>query len=154
MDYKVYCDMDGVLTDFKEACFITTGIKLTEHTDLDQSAWDEIEEAGLEFWENMSWEKDGKELWSYIKKHKPVILSSPAKFDESRIGKMNWVERELKHDRVVLRSSKKKKDLATPESVLIDDRVDNIAGWKEEGGIGILHKNTKETIKQLKKLNL
>lgn len=155
MKYKIYCDMDGVLTDFNEACFKATGIKLTEHTKLTQATWNKIEDAGLDFWENMSWKKDGKELWNYIKKYEPDILSSPAKFDESRVGKINWVERELGEDvRVVLRSSKKKKDLAKSNYILIDDREDNIAGWKEKGGIGILHKNTKDTIKELKKLEL
>jgi len=35
---------------------------------------------------------------------------------------------------------------------LIDDLPRNIDPWIEAGGIGILHKNTEDTIKKLKKI--
>jgi hypothetical protein len=53
-----------------------------------------------------------------------------------------------------LRSAKHKKDFAGPKNILIDDRLDNIQGWRDAGGIGIHHVNAKHTIDQLKVLGL
>jgi hypothetical protein len=97
---------------------------------------------------------DGKELWSYIEKHNPELLSAPSRQPDSRVAKHDWVNKELPEVHLILRSAKHKKDFASPTSILIDDRVDNIADWVSAGGIGILHKNTEDTIQQLKDLNL
>jgi len=67
---------------------------------------------------------------------------------------MKWVERELPNVQLILKYAKDKKDLSNSESILIDDRLDNILGWRERGGIGIHHLNTKHTIDQLKSLGL
>jgi hypothetical protein len=37
-------------------------------------------------------------------------------------------------------------------SILVDDTKKKINGWRAAGGIGILHKNTKDTIKQLNEI--
>jgi len=97
---------------------------------------------------------NGKQLWNYIKKHNPEILSAPSRQNDSRVAKHDWVEKELPGTHLILRSAKHKKDFATPTSILIDDRLDNIRGWREAGGIGIHHINTKHTIDQLKVLDL
>jgi hypothetical protein len=97
---------------------------------------------------------DGKRLWNYIEKYKPKLLSAPSRQDESRIGKHEWVERELPGVPLLLRSAKHKKDFAGPKNILIDDRLENVQGWIESGGIGILHTSTEDTIKQLNKLGL
>jgi hypothetical protein len=54
---------------------------------------------------------------------------------------------------ITLRSDKKKyaKSNGIP-NILIDDWEPNIAEWNAAGGIGILHKNTEDTIQRLKKL--
>lgn len=155
MDYKLYCDMDGVLTDFNDAYYKLTGIKIKGNKNSSPSFWEKIDKGGLKFWVEMPWKKDGKKLWNYIKEYKPTILSSPSKKNESRVGKIEWVERELgKEYKIILRSSSHKKDLADSKSILIDDREDNIEGWIEKGGIGILHTSTKKTIEELKKLGI
>ena len=38
--------------------------------------------------------------------------------------------------------------------ILIDDRPDNIEQWRSKGGIGILHTNTADTLKQLQAYGL
>lgn len=45
-----------------------------------------------------------------------------------------------------------KKNYAAPNHVLIDDTLINVAQWKEHGGIGIHHKNWRDTIKELREL--
>ena len=146
--------MDGVLVDFDKGYKELTGKDISGQFYSDTDFWDPINVAGKSFWVNLLWMNDGKRLWDYIKKHKPKLLSAPSRQDDSRVGKHEWVERELPGVPLLLRSAKHKKDFATPNSILIDDRLDNIQGWRDAGGIGIHHVNTKHTIDQLKVLGL
>jgi 5'(3')-deoxyribonucleotidase len=146
--------MDGVLIDFDKGYLKLTGHQLDGSHRTDTNFWDPINAGGYDFWINLEWMNDGKELWDYIKKYNPSILSAPSRQNESRVAKHDWVNRELPGTQLHLRNAKHKKDFATPNSILIDDRIDNIEGWREAGGIGIHHINTKDTIEQLKKLDL
>lgn len=152
--YKIYCDMDGVLVDFDKGYLELTGKKLDGEHRSDVEFWNPINTAGKSFWVNLEWTSDGKRLWDYIKKHKPKLLSAPSRQQDSIIGKHEWVERELFGVPLLLRSASHKKDFATQFSILIDDRLDNVQGWRDKGGIGIHHLNTKHTIDQLKVLDL
>jgi hypothetical protein len=97
---------------------------------------------------------DGKELWDFISPHNPELLSAPSRQNDSRVAKNDWVERELPGVHLILRSAKHKKDFAGPKNILIDDRSDNIDGWVQSGGIGILHTSASNTIQKLLDLGL
>lgn len=154
-NYLIYCDMDGVIVDFDKGYFDLTGHKLDGTHRSDTHFWDPINAAGYDFWINLEWIKpDGHTLWDYIEKYEPIILSAPSNRPESRVAKHNWVSRELPNTHLILRSAKHKKDFAAPNTILIDDREDNIKSWIDAGGIGIHHINAKETIKQLNDLRL
>lgn len=150
----IYIDMDGVLVDFNKGYLDLTGIDLSNSYRNDEEFWEPIDKAGYSFWIGLPWKKDGKKLWSYIKKYKPILLSAPSRRDESRVGKMDWVKKELPNTRLILRSAKNKKEFANENSILIDDRPENIQGWIDAGGIGVLHDTTEKTLKELKKLGL
>lgn len=146
--------MDGVLVDFKKGYYHLTGVDLKGLYVSTDEFWDPINNAGYNFWVNLEWTKDGKPLWDYIKQYNPTILTAPSKLDCSIHGKTDWINREIKTSNVVFKYRKNKKELASPNSILIDDMEENILDWVSSGGIGILHKNTKKTIKELKKLGL
>jgi len=146
--------MDGVLVDFIKGYFELTGKDISGEFHTDKTFWSPIDKAGVDFWVDLEWTPDGKELWDYIKKYDPELLSSPSRQNDSRVGKRLWVKRELSGSHLILRSASKKQEFANPESILIDDRPLNIEQWKDAGGITILHTSTKETIEQLKKLKL
>jgi PAS domain-containing protein len=148
--YKIYCDLDGVITNFNQRYKDITGIVLNpnEHRS-DSKFWEPIEKAGYDFWINMGWMPDGRILWDFISPYNPIILSAPSRQVESRIGKKDWVDRELPGTQLILRSAKHKKDFASPDAILIDDREDNINGWIESGGVGILHTSSSKTINEL-----
>jgi len=149
-DYKIYCDMDGVLVDFNGGYKKLTGVELDGEHRNDTNFWDPINKAGYDFWVNLGWIKpDGHTLWDFIKSHNPTLLSAPSRQTESRVAKHDWVERELPGTQLILRSAKHKKDFAEPNSILIDDRKDNIDGWIDAGGIGILHTSAEKTIEIL-----
>ena len=155
MDYKIYCDMDGVLVDFESGYEKLTGIDLKgEYRPGVEDFWKPIEQAGVKYWASLKWMPDGKQLWGYIKQYTPELLSAPSKSESSKIGKYVWVKNNLPGTKLILRYASRKKELANPESILIDDRQVNINQWEAAGGIGILHTSTDNTIQQLQKLGL
>ena len=154
IDYKIYCDMDGVLVDFEGGYEKLTGVDLKGEFKKGDDFWDPIKVAGVGFWAGLKWMPDGQKLWDYIKPLKPEILSAPSREESSRIGKAVWVKYKLPGTKLILRYAKQKQQLATPESILIDDRQINIDQWEAAGGIGILHTSADNTISQLKELGL
>jgi len=81
--------MDGVLVDFEKGYKDLTGYYTKSHTD-SNTFWEPIDAEGPSFWANLPWMPDGQELWRYIKKYKPSILSSPSRSQTSRVGKDAW----------------------------------------------------------------
>lgn len=152
-DYKIYCDMDGVIVDFDKGYKELTGTEASFDTPKEEF-WTPIQKAGAEFWIKLQWMPDGKQLWNYIKPYNPQLLSAPSRDESSKIGKFVWVKRNIPGTKLILRSAERKQEFATPNSILIDDRADNIQRWKDAGGIGIHHTSAADTIQQLKDLGL
>jgi phosphopantetheine adenylyltransferase len=152
-DYKIYCDMDGVLVDFEKGYKDLTGRDASYKTNPEEF-WEPITKAGAPFWIKLQWMPDGKELWNYIKQYNPELLSAPSREESSKMGKRIWVKRNIPGTKLLLKSAERKQEYATPNAILIDDRADNIQRWKDAGGVGIHHTSAANTIEQLKKLGL
>jgi len=158
MDYKIFSDMDGVLTDF-DGSFVkySKGIPPREYEKKygKDGFWKLIDgEGGVGYWAGMPWMEDGKEYWDYIKDYDTELLSSPSRSETSRLGKRLWVKNNMPGVKLTLAQAYNKKNYAEPNHILIDDRESNIEQWREAGGIGILHTSASDTIKQLKALGL
>lgn len=153
-DYEIFCDLDGVLTNFDARFkqYSRMGAKeyITKHSE--KEFWAFITKAGEKYWSEMPWMPEGKTLWEYISKYNPKILSSPSRDTSSRIGKKRWMEKELPNTELIL--SNNKANYSGFNKILIDDREDNIYKWKAAGGIGILFTSTAQVIEDLKKLGL
>jgi cytidyltransferase-like protein len=153
--YKIYVDMDGVLVDFDGGYEKLTGMTTRAADEKGpEFFWKPISKAGAKWWITLNWMPDGKQLWDYVKKYNPELLSAPSREEASKMGKRIWVKRELPGVKLILRSADKKQEFASPNSILIDDREKNIEQWKNAGGIGILHTDAASTIKKLKDLGL
>jgi len=151
--YKIYCDMDGVLVDFDRGYKELTGTDASFSTD-PKEFWAPIHKEGAAFWIKLKWMPDGKQLWDYIEPYNPELLSAPSRDESSKIGKFVWVKRNIPGTKLILRPAEQKQQFAKPNAILIDDRADNIQRWKDAGGIGIHHTSTADTIKQLQELGL
>ena len=155
--YQIYCDMDGVLTDF-DACFRYFGNmdpRAYESKYGKEKFWDLIDrQIGVRFWVGMEWMPDGEKLWNYIKPHNPTLLSAPSRQNESRLGKRLWVKNNVPGTKLVLANAVAKQNYSGKNKILIDDREDNIEQWKSKGGIGILFKSTNQVIDELKQYGL
>jgi hypothetical protein len=148
----IYLDMDGVLTDFAKAFKNTAGFDVKDSNVGDNdSVYIILQNVSEEFWSKMAWMPDGKELWNYVKKLNVVICSTPIDNDACRVGKRKWCRDNLGAQIKVILTAEKEK-YANPNNILIDDREKVIKKWVKAGGISILHKNAKDTIKQLKKI--
>lgn len=147
----IYCDMDGVLVDFDKGFKELTGIspKKASKTLQPEQFWEELDKAGSAFWRELDWMPDGKHLWNYVQKHNTKLLSAPSRHKSSRIGKKEWVAREIPGTFLILVPRSEKKDFASRTSILIDDFGKNIDEWIRAGGIGIHHKSAEATIKEL-----
>ena len=164
MEYKIYCDLDGVLSDFdkniqdgflrefnkENGTNIKDGFEFEDEYGRDEF-WRNVNDLGMEFWTEMPWMKDGKKLWDFINQFENTeILTKPSMQKICKEGKMIWCKRELGDVKVNVENKKYK--FAKPNHILIDDLEKNIEPWIEAGGIGILHKNAEDTIKKLKEL--
>jgi len=154
--YKIFCDMDGVLCDFDRRFEQFGGMKPKEYESRfgTKKFWELIDKVGEQFWSKMPWMSDGKQLWTYISKYKPVLLSAPSMNPSSRYGKHLWVNENLPGTKLILAKREKKRNYSGKNQILIDDRPDNINEWVYEGGIGILHTSAQQTINDLKELGL
>lgn len=173
--YTIFCDLDGVLVDFDKGYTQLTGVK-TDHANNQNRDyfWDLFRESlnsqsitEKQFWGNLEWMSDGKQLWDYISQYNPYILTAPAAnhdlpaeirykltHNESKQGKLEWVKRLPNMKKIYFKGSNFKQDLSGPNKILIDDRAPTIKNWNNKGGIGILHTSTDNTIKELQKLGL
>ena len=154
--YIIYCDMDGVLVDFEKGYHDLTGTSTKQFPKGDNSFWQPISDAGAEFWATLPWMPDGRELWNYIKKYKPNILSSPSQDPSSKVGKEAWLQMHLQggYKKAYFYGRANKQLFSDKNRILIDDLPNTISEWNAKGGIGILHTSASNTIKELKKLGL
>ena len=155
--YKIFSDMDGVITDFNgRFSKYSDGIPPSEYEKKfgKEKFWELADGGGVAFWVGMPWMSDGKQYWDYIKKYDVELLSSPSRSNTSRLGKRLWVRNNLPGIKLTLAQAAKKQNYAAPNHILIDDRESNIEQWKSQGGIGILHTSAADTINQLKQLGL
>ena len=158
MKYKIYSDMDGVLTDFEKSFEkYSEGIPPREYEKKfgKDKFWELIDGKGkVGFWVGMPWMEDAKQYWDYIKNYDVELLSSPSRSSTSRLGKRLWVRNNTPGVKLTLAQASKKQNYAAPNHILIDDRKSNIDQWISQGGIGILHTSAADTIQQLKQLGL
>ena len=158
---RIYCDMDGVLADFKSAAVRLTGVSIDRWKNLPASEekWAPIV-AKKNFWATLPWMRDGQKLWKFIAKYNPHILSAyvPNNYDPNCIpGKKKWLQTRigLTGYRVHLVTRAEKSNYAKLRSgpaILIDDYIRNVKSFRSAGGIGIYHTDTNRTILELKRL--
>ncbi len=160
---KIYCDLDGVLVDFvKLARQWVPGWEEDNvpgrSKKLDGQLWGRIggrSKKGIAFWGQMDPMPDAMELWHYIKKYNPEILSATGHVGNPIPEKQEWVKKHLGDVPVhLVQKAVLKAQYAAPGFVLIDDKRKAIDPWIAAGGIGILHTSAADTIRQLKELGL
>lgn len=167
---KLYVDLDGVLADFDRDVEELTGKSpaewkkkdgldnLPQHSHDDSAMWEAIHKH-KDFYRNLKKMPDADELWDYVLKYEPNILTAIPRrtsVPDAEEHKREWVKEHLgKHVPFFIGPySKNKQRFSKKGYILIDDRPSNIEEWEEKGGTGILHTSAEKTIKKLKDLGL
>lgn len=169
---QIFCDLDGVLVDFNRGFknLEANEDKLTPEEYNKKhgkhSMWKIIDPEGEKFWIRLKWTKDGRELWDYLSRYNPIILSSPSRSKHSIPGKMEWVKRNLgisqakpttsasdwdPASRIIL-SSDKFKFARSKDDILIDDTRAKLDKWTAAGGTGVFHNDATDTIRVLEEI--
>ena len=155
--------MDGVLADFdrgiRELCGMEPAGQEYERPEEEAVMWDRVKKAG-HFSKKLDPMPGAMELFSEVYKRygdRCEILTGVPKPERGVTtageDKIDWVRDLLSRYvtvNIVLR--KDKPNFCTGKGcILIDDHSGNIKAWEKAGGTGILHKDTKSTLEELKK---
>jgi hypothetical protein len=129
--YRLFVDMDGVMTDWEKQYEKFSGKPYVSH---DETEWKHCNK--LDFWKDMDWLPGGRELWEMFAPLHPLVLSSPGPFKAAREGKTIWNRENLGSGvKVILDQNKGR--YADTRSILVDDMEKNIKDWEANGGIAI-----------------
>jgi hypothetical protein len=170
----LYVDMDGVLVHFLKGVKDHTGkdwgsAKTSQERDERNKA---VFEHSASWWANLPPMPDYYLLWNNISVYHPYILTAvphgdgknpPSETSQrfAREGKWEWNEKytHVPRERFHCVMREHKANYATSikngqivSNILIDDLDDNIREWSQNRGIGILHKNAVDTLRQLNRL--
>lgn len=170
--YTIYCDLDGVLADFSAAVtkimhemghpeFKYSTENWTQNRKVRDLCWATLakyqEKFGPVIWRHLDLMPDAYELWNYIKPYKAQILSATGQPRFKSVEqKRGWFTEHFGsnvHMNFVQTAADKSK-YAQPDRILIDDQKRAVDPWVAAGGVGIIHTNAANTIRQLKDLGL
>ena len=153
---QIYCDMDGVLADFENGIKNMIGGKFSD------KRWDELPD---DFFLQLEPMKDAKQLWDFIGKYDPFILTAIPRSERGPISKRaaddksRWMKRwfGVSADKMYPVVRKHKANFAMDgrdhrPNLLIDDHLGNVQEFKKARGIGVLHTSASNTIKELKEI--
>jgi len=102
-EYRIFCDLDGVLVDFDAGVRNISGGRSPDDFPNSSMMWSAISRADR-FYANLPWTTDGKALWDVLVTHSPTpyILTGVPRSNKSREEKFAWCKRELACDGLVI----------------------------------------------------
>jgi len=151
---KVFLDMDGVLTNFHKGVCKTFDYPYILDEMIRYDFWEDWKEKKVTrrdvndicnqlFWEDLEWMHDGKEILKIVEeaygKENIFIFTQPMPNVGSWTGKRIWIEHmapDYKKQLIVTQASRA--FFASPDTLLIDDKQENVDEFIKAGGNAIL----------------
>ena len=151
MSIQIFCDLDGVLVDFDAG--VKKVLKKAPDNLPSGLMWAVLKKTP-DFYNNLDWTPDGKELWIHLTNLSNVTIQLltgvPRGFKEAEVQKRAWCKHELGEQfNVICCQTKDKPKYSTTGAILIDDRLNIADEWIANGGIFIHHTSTENTIVEL-----
>ena len=155
-EFKIYCDLDGVIADFDGRVKEITG-KWPKEFPSSNQVWKALdlqaEDNYAYFYSGVNLLPDAHILWEFLKPFNPEILTALGRLSFSTKVKLDWIYDQLDSEVKVLfveRGEHKAIQYGKKGTVLIDDKEKSIISWRKTDGIGVVHKSAEETIRNLK----
>ena len=157
-ELKIFLDLDGVLANFSGKIEEITGHSIEQVSR--GYLWASVQKYNDTigpFFESLEKMPNADELWNFATTnfgHVSILTASGYTPKDGAAQKINWVKANFgsQVNVKVVSSASLKAMYANPASILIDDTVRAIDPWIRAGGIGVLHKNTKDSILQLQEI--
>ena len=155
-DYKVYIDMDGVVSDMDAMMSdITNG--QSDQPDYPRSKfWGAVSRYNKDvapFFESLPKMQGADKLVKFITDNFEQVGFLTASGTTPKDGpdqKRKWIAKNYPGmDVIVVTKSPEKAIYANPRAILVDDRDKSIDPWRKAGGIGVLFKNNQQAISEL-----
>lgn len=163
---KVYFDLDSVLADFDRGVYELCKMEPLNQTDAsaqtDDAMWAAIRDTN-HFYNRLELMPGAKEMFDFaygLLGDDCQILSGIPKAKRGIVtageDKISWSHRMLNPDVTVnIVYKEQKKEFCTgKDCILVDDLATNIIAWEQCGGAGILHKDSENSMNQLRRLLL
>lgn len=149
---KILCDLDGVLVDFVSGYFSLIGknnllpIWKPGLWDLEAGCGVKMDEDLLtrEFWGQLPWMSDGKKILHTLEREfgspNVCILSSchVKRVGDACAGKFDWIGKNITAYRDRYLFGPNKTFCSHRDSILVDDKDENVIQFRAEGGRAIL----------------
>jgi len=149
----VFLDVDGVLANFRKNIHDAFN-KRYDYSLLSPkwTFWDDWSDVTFEmvnavctisFWQNLEWMHDGEDILEIIRGrfdlHQIYLLTVPMPNVGSATGRWSWIKEYLPefYKRTIITQAPKHL-LARPDTLLIDDKDENVDGFREAGGKALL----------------
>lgn len=141
MQRRIYLDLDGVLADFDAAYEARFGVHPSAHDD--DVLWPNINGCDRYF-ADLPPCPGAIDFFMQVAPFEPTILTACPKSNYQAVArqKREWVRRHLGWGVPVLPvmgGANKVLFMHAPGDILIDDFEKNLAPWRAEGGVAILH---------------
>jgi len=151
----IYLDLDGVVADFYKRYIDLYNVVPSEvsRKEFDLHFAHFIETRQFETLELMPGAIELIEFLRGLDVPTEILSSTSNEKRHADISeqKLNWLkEHQIDFKSNLVPGKRLKKTYANPNSILIDDTPQNIDQWRQQGGIGILHKNVTTTLGILK----
>lgn len=149
----IFLDVDGVLADFRKGIHNAFD-KPYNYSTLSPKwkFWDDWPDVTskmvnavctIPFWANLEWMHDGHSILTTIEYRctsaQIYLLTTPMSNVESPTGRWSWIKNHMPvYYKCTIITQAPKHLLARPDTLLIDDKDENIDGFIEAGGRGLL----------------